>query len=114
LEDRYHVAARLRSFFFNDAGTFGIFPTLFFETGFGANVGLRLVHRDLFGRGERLMLRAGFGSVERQTYRGRIDSGDRLGRVRLGLDGGYTVTNANRFYTVGNRDERDAADVDAI
>ncbi len=114
LEDRHHVVARLRRFFFNDAETFGIFPTFFFETGFGANVGLRVVHRDLLGRGERLNLRAGFGGPERQVYTLGLDSGDRLEAVSLRLDGGYAITNRSRFYTVGNRDEVDAEDVAGV
>ncbi len=114
LEDRYHVAHRLRRFFFNDAGTFGIFPTLFFETGFGANAGLRLVHRDLFRRGENLGLRVGFGGPYQQIYTARLDTGERLRRVTFGVDGGYSVTNRSRFYTVGNVDEVDAEDVDVL
>lgn len=105
LQDRYNVIERARRFFFNDAETFGVFPTVFYETGFGANAGLRLVHRDIFGEGEHLSIRSGFGGVNRQVYELSVDTGRRLRPFQLTANGGYEASNRRRFYTFGNVDE---------
>src|SRR5262249_16650499 len=39
LYDRYQLTERLKSIFFNETGTVGVFPVAFIETGFGLNVG---------------------------------------------------------------------------
>ncbi|MFW5925560.1 MAG: BamA/TamA family outer membrane protein [Myxococcota bacterium] len=105
LEDRYQLRAHFVDIFFNDERTFGVFPTLFVETGFGLNAGLHVVHTDLFGRGETLHVRAGFGGVYRQRYEMRFDTGSRLGRAwRMRFDAGYTVR-SHRFFGLGNPDQ---------
>ncbi len=110
-EDRYKVIERARRFFFNDAETFGIYPTFFYATGFGLSAGARLVHRDLFGQKEQLSIDAGFGGIERQIYELSADTGRRLESFELGLNGGYEATNRHRFYTIGNVDQVAPEDV---
>lgn len=110
--ERFQIRDRLRGFFFNEAGTFGVFPTAFFETGFGLNVGGRLVHKDLFGGGETLRLRAGFGGRFLQSYSGRLGSGRRFGdHFRLTLRGDYHIRPQERFFGFGNGDLVDASAV---
>ncbi|MBL4634250.1 MAG: hypothetical protein JKY56_10270 [Kofleriaceae bacterium] len=73
----YDIGPRSRQIFFNEDGTIGMYPVAFTETGFGLNVGLRFVHRELFGKDEKLNLRASFGGRYRQLYRAKISSGER-------------------------------------
>ncbi|MCB9730150.1 MAG: BamA/TamA family outer membrane protein [Deltaproteobacteria bacterium] len=102
---RYQLRERFTEVFFNDERTFGVFPTAFIETGFGLNVGARLVHKDLFGRQEHLSVRAGFGGRYEQRYEGSLDSGERFtSRVRVRLSGGWERLGSTRFNGLGNRD----------
>ncbi len=114
LEDRTHFVERAREFFFNDAHTFGIYPSFFFQTGFGVNGGLQLVHRDLFGKGERLAIGAGFGGLNRQIYTLSFHTGARLAPLRLGVDLGFQAANRYRFYTIGNVDAVQASSVTGL
>ncbi len=85
LNEKYQVHARLRRIFFNDEDTFGIYPLALFETGFGLNAGARLVWRGLTDSHESLHLRASVGGRYAQLYSAHLDSGDRLGALRLSL-----------------------------
>jgi hypothetical protein len=108
--ERYQLGPRFRELFFNDAGTFGVYPTAFLETGFGLNAGARLVHSDLFGSRESLRFRASFGGRFRQSYAARLDSGDRFGdRLVLSLRGEYHIRPKERFFGIGNADLADAS-----
>ncbi len=109
--DRYDVGRRAVDLFFNDERTFGVYPVAFFETGFGISLGARLVDRDLFGKNERLSAAAMWGGRNRQRYVLRIDSGDRLGPLELGLKGEYEYRPKERFFGIGNLDEVDLDDV---
>jgi outer membrane protein assembly factor BamA len=104
LDTKYRLREHLVDLFFNDARTFGVFPTVFVETGIGLNAGLRLVHRNLFGGKENLLVRAGFSTVHRQLYRGRLAVPIGAG-ARLRIEGGYERRGLDRFYGVGNADE---------
>jgi len=104
--DRFRIPERFKEAFFNESGTFGIFPVAFVDTGFGLNAGLRLMHSDMFGAGESLLLRASFGGRYQQFYSASIDSGRRLGnRFKLKLRGGYEVGPQDAFYGIGNGDQ---------
>ncbi|MGM0577919.1 MAG: hypothetical protein ACQEXJ_19490 [Myxococcota bacterium] len=107
-QERYRLDERVTEFFFNEEGTFGAYPTAFMETGFGLNVGARIIHKDLFGRSESLRLRAGFGGLFKQAYTARLASGNRLpGGAVVALQGGYEVTRSNRFFGLGNGEPAD-------
>ena len=108
LFDRYNIAGRLRLTFFNDKQTFGIYPVALFETGFGLNIGARLIHKDLFGHEERLRLRASFGGVFDQLYRAQVDSGRRFNRAELELVVDYEVQADANFFGIGNGDVVDS------
>ncbi len=108
LVERYRVRDVYEQIFFNEDGTFGVFPTALFETGFGLNVGARLIHRNIFGHGESVSLRAGYGGQFRQTLLGQFRSGSLLGsRFRLELLGGNDARPRARFFGIGN-----ASDID--
>lgn len=75
---------------------------------------MRLLHRDLFGHGEALRLRAGFGGIYQQEYEASIDTGRLLGgRSRMGLSAEYEIRQNGRFSGVGNADRvsREEADI---
>jgi hypothetical protein len=103
--DRYQVTERLRSIFFNEEGTLGLYPVAFIETGFGLNVGARLFVRDLLAPGTELRARAGYGGRFRQIYSATLESGQLLGNVlSFELTGAYEIFPKSRFFGVGNAD----------
>lgn len=103
---KYRLKYRVLDAFFNDQRTFGLIPTAFVETGFGLNGGLRVIHRDLFGRGVRLYLRASWGGLYRHRYFAELELGDLLGPLLdLSLEAQYNVRPRMRFYGIGNADE---------
>lgn len=103
--DRYQLKERFYLWFFNDERTFGIYPLAFFETDFGLNAGGRVVHKDLFGAGERVTLRASYGGRYEQIYRASMHTGDRLGALRFELELDYEIEPHSRFFGIGNLDE---------
>ena len=109
--NRYHVADRFEGSFFNPDRTIGLYPTASYGSNFGVTFGARFVHRDMFGEGERLKLRADYGGRFRQAYGFEIGSGTRLGnRVKLELDTRYEKRPKERFVGYGNADEMDPVD----
>jgi hypothetical protein len=111
--DKYAIAERAQELFFNDARTFGVWPILFVETGFGANAGLHLLHRNLFGHGERLRLRAGWGGIDRQIYSASIDSGNLLGdRARISLGGTFRISPSLWFFGIGDHAVNDPPELE--
>jgi hypothetical protein len=103
--EKYDLEDKIKSIFFNDEGTFGIYPLAFFETGFGLNAGARLVYRDVFGHGERLRLRASYGGRYRQLYALKFTTGTLFSdRVRADLRAEYEIFPKSRFFGLGNGD----------
>src|SRR5688500_15432485 len=47
VEEEHHVAEEVSALLFNDARTFGVIPTAFYETGLKPSAGVRVIHRDL-------------------------------------------------------------------
>ncbi|MDH5675975.1 MAG: outer membrane protein assembly factor [Myxococcales bacterium] len=108
-ERDHRLRQRAESLFFDERRIFGVFPTAFVETGFTPSIGARLVHRDLFGEREHLLMRAGYAGVGRQIYELGIDSGQALGGGQLSLEAGYEVHDSRPFYGVGNADRLQTA-----
>lgn len=102
--DRYQLGELFREIFFNDTGTFGVFPVADLYSDFGVTIGVRAIHRDLFGAEEGLSARAAYGGRFRQQYELEVDSGDRFGRVELGAGVGLRIQPNERFFGIGNRD----------
>jgi outer membrane protein assembly factor BamA len=104
--EHYQIRERFKGVFFNVDETFGVFPTALFETGFGLNVGARLLHKDVFGRRERISLRAGVGGRYQQIYAGELRTGRRLGNhVAAGVEVRYERRPRDRFFGIGNADQ---------
>jgi|MudIll2142460700_1097286.scaffolds.fasta_scaffold15367_2 hypothetical protein len=103
--DRYQIGERWMQWFFNDARTIGVYPTLFLDSGFGFTAGGRFVWRDIFGEQEHFSLRASTGGQYWTAIRGSARTGNRLGRVELELRGEYEERPKDRFFGIGNSDE---------
>ncbi|TMQ04272.1 MAG: hypothetical protein E6J90_51805 [Deltaproteobacteria bacterium] len=103
--DRYHLDELYYRVFFNDARTIGVIPSASFTSGFGINAGARFVDRDLFGAREQLSIAAGIGGRYQQVYKVAVQSGDRLGRVAVELDGQYELRPKDPFYGIGDNDD---------
>jgi hypothetical protein len=104
VEDELHLSARAVDLFFNDERTFGVYPTLGYETGIGLAAGAHLHHLDLFGRHEGLQLNAVFAGPYRQAYDARIHTGRIWNALRLSALAGYALYEDLRFYGAGNAD----------
>lgn len=108
--ERYNIPNRVRRWLFTEDETFGIYPVSTYESGFGIDAGVRVVHENLFGARERMKLRANWGGRFRQAYGINLRSGERFGRrVALELDVGYARRPVERFYGIGNADLGDAS-----
>ena len=105
--DRYGIAHRLGDLF-GPAGNFEAVPIIHFESGFGISLGAKLAHKNLFGHGERLRVKAGKGGEFRQFYGLVLDTGDLLGDVELAADLDIDFRGNARFAGVGNSDLTDA------
>jgi hypothetical protein len=105
-EDKYQLEDLYYRIFFNADRTIGIYPTATYESGFGASIGARFVHRDLFGEHEHLALQATTGAATGEPYReaflASLRSGNRLGRLQLSLEGNFDRRPADPFYGIGN------------
>jgi hypothetical protein len=102
--ERYQLAERYDRTFYNDAKTIGLYPTVSVDSALGITAGVGFVHRDLFGEHEGLTAQAAAGSRYRQIYSARLSSGDRIDRIKLGLDVGYERRPHDAFYGIGNGD----------
>lgn len=106
--ERYELRRKFKQIFFNEAGTVGLFPLVFIESGFGFSAGVRFIHRDLAGHDERLKLDAKYGGRFRQSYEASLSSGALLGpRVGLELELEYQLSPQAKFYGIGNGDALD-------
>lgn len=103
----YDLKTRIKSIFFNEDGTAGLFPVAFSETGFGLNVGARLVLRELFGTGFKLNGRASFGGRFRQIYSLKLASGDSFDKLELDLQFVFELRPKDLFFGIGNGDLSD-------
>lgn len=99
--DKYDLQERARDFFFNDAGTFGIYPTLRYEAGERLRIGAQMDWRPTDQ--DRVRSFAG-ASVDGQLY--RVDTGYNHRTELSALDSlaMYERIPDRRLYAVGNVD----------
>ncbi|MEJ7596678.1 MAG: BamA/TamA family outer membrane protein [Kofleriaceae bacterium] len=117
LQDRFYAAETIAALFYTEDKKLAIFPTVLVETGFGLNGGVRIQLKDLFGQGEKIRARGGYGGRFRQVATLDIDSGEAFGpRVSAGIDMRYELRASERFSGIGNNeletsmDRRDPVD----
>ncbi|HEU0034530.1 MAG TPA: BamA/TamA family outer membrane protein [Kofleriaceae bacterium] len=105
VHERYHVFAGIASLFLSDDQKIAIFPTALFETGFGLNVGMRGLFRDVFGGHEKISIRAATGGQYKQVAALDIDTGKHIpGRLRASIDARYEKRDEEHFFGYGNGD----------
>ena len=105
VQDRFHAAEAIASFFYSDDEKIAIFPTVLFETGFGFNAGLRAQFKDLLGQDERLKLRAGYGGRYKTVAAVDLDTGKSFSStVSAGIDLRYEQRDKERFSGIGDND----------
>ncbi len=101
--ERYSLQQRVKATLFNDDGTYGVYPVASYSTDFGFDLGARFVHHDLFGKRERIKLRANFGGRYQQGYGVELRSGERFGkRVSASVEALYEKRPDERFFGIGN------------
>ena len=102
----YDLGHRLRQLAFDDTNTYGVVPTLYVDSDYGATIGARFVHRNLFGERERFSLHAGFGGEFNERVDASVHTGDRFGGgAWLDLGGVLERRPKDAFYGIGNNDE---------
>jgi len=104
LLDRYQLDSLYYRTFYNDHRTFGIVPTAAYQTGYGLTAGAELVATDVLGEHEHLALDALYGGAYSEVVSGWADSGQRLGRLVLRVDGDFIRRPRDPFYGIGNGD----------
>jgi hypothetical protein len=103
--EAYNLGPRVRSIFFNQEDTVGLFPVALVETGFGLNAGARLILRELGGTDFGLSGRASFGGRFRQLYSLRLSSGDTWRGVSFDLRLEGEARPKDQFWGIGDGDE---------
>jgi hypothetical protein len=100
--EEYEIPEFLVDVFYNDERTFGVFPAVFVESGFGVGAGARMVVRDVLAEDTRLKLSAGYGGRFRQFYRGELSTGELITDwFELGLEGGYQERPKDYHFGIG-------------
>lgn len=104
--DRYQLIDRFKQVFFDDTGTYGLYPILVLDSTYGATIGGRFVHRNVFGEREKLWLRAGTGGQFRVQAEAGLASGLRFGeRTQLDVLGEFERRPEDNFFGIGNTAE---------
>jgi hypothetical protein len=109
--ERYELERRYYRVFFFDARRFGFYPLARLTSGFGASVGARMVHSDLFRNRGRLDAAAMYGGNYGERLALEFHSGW-LGTspVRVGGMIEYRLVPTDRFSGIGNADLRPIPD----
>jgi hypothetical protein len=102
--DRYEVRRHWYETLYSRDRSRALLPVLTYQTSDGLTAGVRYVDINLADQNEHLVLQATGGSVYRVGVNGAIDTGDRMGPVRLELGGNFDRFPAEPFYGFGNGD----------
>ncbi|HET9989717.1 MAG TPA: BamA/TamA family outer membrane protein, partial [Kofleriaceae bacterium] len=105
-QETYHLDDLYYRVFFNADRTIGLYPTGTYASGFGITAGARFVARDLLGEHEAVALQATTGALTGDDYHESAlisaDTGERLGRLQLGVEGSFDRRPNDPFYGIGN------------
>ncbi len=102
VQERYGLVQRLTDATFTEDGRFGLYPVAGYESGFGFKIGARAVAKDIFGKKEKLKLRADWGGEFRYAVGAKISTGKRLGPVSFEADSSLERRPREKFYGIGN------------
>jgi hypothetical protein len=104
--EHYSLRSRFERATFDATNTYGIVPTLHVDSTYGATLGARFIHRNVFGAYERFGLRGGFGGEFNEIVDGNLESGERLGKTTwLQVRGEYERRPRDPYYGIGNNDD---------
>jgi hypothetical protein len=102
LLETYEIPELLIDVFYNDDRTFGVFPTLMVESGFGVGGGLRMVARDILAEGTRFKLSGAYGGRFKQTYKAELSTGTLIADwFVMGLEGRYEDRPKDHQFGIG-------------
>ena len=102
--DRFELDDLWYRVFYNRARTFGIVPTIAYQTGLGLTGGAELISKNTFGEREYLTVKGTWGGTYHTRNEAWIDSGDRFDPVLLQLGGNFERYDPLPFYGIGNHD----------
>jgi hypothetical protein len=103
--DHYSLGKRAKRVAFDDTFTYGFYPTLIINSDYGATIGARFVHRNLFGAHEKFAARGGVGGEFNTVVSGVFKTGERLGNTAsMELFGEFERRPRDPFYGIGNMD----------
>lgn len=108
LLELYNLTAEIKSVFFNEDDTIAIFPVAFVETGFGLNIGGRLIVRRIGDTDIGFTGRASFGGRFRQLFTTKLSTNQTFKHLVLDLRTSYEVRPKDYFFGIGNGDLVDA------
>jgi hypothetical protein len=103
--DRFEVERRWNETLYSRDRTRAVIPIATYQTSYGITAGARFYDKDLYDQNERLVLQASGGTAYRVELLGSIDSGERLGPLRLELGGNFDRRPAEPFFGIGNGDD---------
>lgn len=109
LLELYNLTAEIKSVFFNEDDTIAIYPVAFAETGFGLNIGGRLIVRRIANTDIGFTGRASFGGRFRQLFTTKLSTNQTFERLTLDLRTSYEIRPKDQFFGIGDGDLVDAA-----
>ena len=102
LESRWDLGGWYRRWFTCCNQTIGVVPIATWETGLGFTAGAQVYDKDTFGQKERTTIQASYGGTYRVGAAATIDTGRRLGALKLGAAGYFERLPRDPFYGIGN------------
>lgn len=108
--EAYNLSSKIKGVFFNEDDTVGIYPVAFAETGFGLNIGGRLIVRRIV-RDLNFTGRASFGGRFKQLFTTKLSSGKTFEHLTFDLRSSYEIRPKDQFFGIGNGDLLDEDDV---
>jgi hypothetical protein len=105
LYDKYTGGGRVGGVAFNASGSYGVYPMLYINSDFGATVGARFEHTNLFGEREKLVTRIVFGGEFNEAVSGRFMTGNRFTNLAIELSGEFERRPNEPFYGIGNTND---------
>ncbi|HEY3801056.1 MAG TPA: hypothetical protein VGL61_00560 [Kofleriaceae bacterium] len=114
VEDKYQFEDwYYRMFYYRDR-TIGILPTATYVTGLGFTAGAKFIDTDTYGGHEHTVLQATTGGQFRVGLLASADTGNRLGPVRLEVEGNFDRRPTEPFFGIGNEGHLSAPTVSNI
>ena len=105
----YNLTSEIKSVFFNEDDTVAIYPVAFAETGFGLNIGGRLIVRRIANTDIGFTGRASFGGRFKQLFTTKLSTNKTFKHLTLDLRSSYEIRPKDQFFGIGDGDLVDDA-----